>query len=214
LWALLTIFTCGLWGIVWMIDSMKQRPWRCSRCGLAYDFSEERRYLEERRQQLEAEAERRRDDPEEQEKERALRKTNLRLLLGGALVLVLLAGFFISLLIWAARQPPTIPAARPARPAVTMVGGSLPKTPDAIVALYGRPDRDDSTDRDRPRPFIVTRIMEYKAANVTLIFVPESRAIPVTGWTLVKCGQVTANGEISKEEAWRRLYASGAAPRK
>jgi hypothetical protein len=32
---LITFFTCGLWAIVWLVDSGKQRPWRCTFCGTA-----------------------------------------------------------------------------------------------------------------------------------------------------------------------------------
>lgn len=36
--ALLTIFTCLLWGLVWLIVSLSatSSPWRCSVCGSVY----------------------------------------------------------------------------------------------------------------------------------------------------------------------------------
>lgn len=37
--ALLTIFTCFAWSIVWLIFALatKPTPWVCSRCGLLFD---------------------------------------------------------------------------------------------------------------------------------------------------------------------------------
>src|SRR5262245_14877822 len=34
LYAILTIFSCGLWGIVWFFSSLTNRPWRCTACGM------------------------------------------------------------------------------------------------------------------------------------------------------------------------------------
>lgn len=31
--ALVTIFTCLTWGVVWIAVSMRERPWRCAFCG-------------------------------------------------------------------------------------------------------------------------------------------------------------------------------------
>jgi hypothetical protein len=31
--ALVTLFTCGGWGIVWLILSLGKSPWRCAYCG-------------------------------------------------------------------------------------------------------------------------------------------------------------------------------------
>lgn len=35
LWAILTLFSCGIFGVVWVIDSMKAQndPWQCATCG-------------------------------------------------------------------------------------------------------------------------------------------------------------------------------------
>ena len=33
LYAILTIFSCGLWGIVWIISSFSEKPWLCTVCG-------------------------------------------------------------------------------------------------------------------------------------------------------------------------------------
>src|SRR5438552_18981973 len=33
LYAILTLFSCGLWAIVWIISSMSSRPWLCTVCG-------------------------------------------------------------------------------------------------------------------------------------------------------------------------------------
>jgi hypothetical protein len=33
LYAILTLFSCGLWAIVWIASSFSSRPWRCTVCG-------------------------------------------------------------------------------------------------------------------------------------------------------------------------------------
>src|ERR1035437_7025929 len=42
-----------------------------------------------------------------------------------------------------------------------------------IVARFGLPDKDDSTDYDAPRPPIPTRFMTYQKEHVRFIFVPD-----------------------------------------
>jgi hypothetical protein len=40
----------------------------------------------------------------------------------------------------------------------------------AILAAYGKPERDDSTEYDDPRPLLVTRILEYRPENVKIVY--------------------------------------------
>jgi hypothetical protein len=46
LYAILTIFSCGLWGIVWMIQSIAEsgKPWLCTVCGLPTNFENYEHY--------------------------------------------------------------------------------------------------------------------------------------------------------------------------
>src|SRR4051812_807369 len=45
---------------------------------------------------------------------------------------------------------------------------------DAELLLYrcGKPDKDDSTENDTPRPPIPSRIIEYRKAKLRLAYVP------------------------------------------
>ena len=42
--------------------------------------------------------------------------------------------------------------------------------PNEIAAKYGKPDRIQSTEYDKPRPPSVTRMLEYKKENVRFTF--------------------------------------------
>lgn len=55
-----------------------------------------------------------------------------------------------------------------------------------IVARYGRPQPDDSTEYDDLRPLIVTRFIEYHPEDVKIAFVPITRAdqLPPVVWKL------------------------------
>ncbi len=179
--AIITIFSCGLWCIVWMIDSSRQRPWRCSRCGKAYEPPPPPQGNM---------------DPAEAKAQERKNARVLAIALAGVFSLAGLLAIVLTLtsLHRKAESPTETPAAL-----------TLPRSPETIIACYGKPDTDSSTEHSRPRPFIVTRAFEYRAANVMLIFVPEHKGFPVRSWVLAKCGQVTATGEISSEEARKRL---------
>jgi len=51
---------------------------------------------------------------------------------------------------------------------------SAPALNDAelLISRCGKPNRDDSTENDNPRPPIVTRIIEYRKAHLKYAFVP------------------------------------------
>jgi hypothetical protein len=53
---------------------------------------------------------------------------------------------------------------------------------------YGKPDRFSSTEKDKPRPPIPTRFLEYKTEGVRFVFVPDapvSSPPPYKMWILV-----------------------------
>jgi len=78
----------------------------------------------------------------------------------------------------------------------------------AILAAYGKPERDDSTEYDDPRPVAVTRILEYRPQNVKIALVPNARLgdpPPYASWKIVGCIDINTNTKMSIEEATQRL---------
>lgn len=47
--ALITLFSCGLWAVVWLIHALSASgPWRCQRCGA--DIDEQQKRLQHQQQ--------------------------------------------------------------------------------------------------------------------------------------------------------------------
>lgn len=79
---------------------------------------------------------------------------------------------------------------------------------EAILAKYGRPERDDSTEYDTPRPPIVTRFVEYRPENVKIAFIPIGRAgepPPYHAWKVVGYIDMNSNMKMSNWEAANKL---------
>lgn len=77
-----------------------------------------------------------------------------------------------------------------------------------IVAAYGTPDRDDSTDNDNPRPPIPTRIIEYWSENVRIIFYPDvifGDPPPYSRWKVIGYIDIATNTKMSATDATSRL---------
>jgi hypothetical protein len=76
-----------------------------------------------------------------------------------------------------------------------------------IIARYGRPDVDDTTAYDSPRPPIPTRFMDYREAGVRVGFIPRGRLgdPPPHTWTIIGFVDIAKQEKISIEEANRRL---------
>lgn len=80
--------------------------------------------------------------------------------------------------------------------------------PSAIVAKYGKPDRSTSTEYDKPRPPMVTRIFDYKKENVRFVFLanaPAGSPPPYKSWLLMGTADIRENKVIPIAEAERRL---------
>lgn len=80
--------------------------------------------------------------------------------------------------------------------------------PNTIVAKYGKPDKFMSTEYDKPRPPIVTRILEYKKERVTLAFFPDVQLgtpPPYKTWRLLGARDPVADKPMSLAEAEQRL---------
>ena len=79
-----------------------------------------------------------------------------------------------------------------------------------IVAAYGKPDRDDSTAYDTPRPPLVTRFIEFHPENVKIIFYPDGRTgdpPPYSRWRVIGYIDINSNTKISAHEATRRMQS-------
>jgi TonB family protein len=78
----------------------------------------------------------------------------------------------------------------------------------AIIARLGRPEKEDSTQYDTPRPPLVTKWIEYHPENVKLIFLATGNAgdpPPYRGWKVVGYVDIATNTKISNTEAAERL---------
>lgn len=77
-----------------------------------------------------------------------------------------------------------------------------------FVYRYGKPDIDDSTEHDRPRPPIVTRMLIYKKEGVRAAYVPDARLgtpPPYRKWRLIGFQDPTNNAVLSAAEVVRRM---------
>lgn len=80
--------------------------------------------------------------------------------------------------------------------------------PAHIVATYGKPDRIKSTENDKPRPPLVTRMIEYKKENVRFMLLangPMGSPPPYSSWTLIGFQDPRDNSVISVDEVDRRM---------
>lgn len=115
--------------------------------------------------------------------------------------LVVLGGLMRSVALQGSPDP--LPAAQPP--------SHIPESLAAALELYGPADITESTENDKPRPPIVTRLMTYNAENVRLVFVPDRPgAPPYKDWRLVMCIDPTRGREVPNyiaashlEKRWR-----------
>jgi hypothetical protein len=80
--------------------------------------------------------------------------------------------------------------------------------PDSVIAKYGRPDRVESTEHDRPRPPIVTRMLEYRKERVRFVFFPDAPAgspPPYRSWKLMGVQDTRDNSVLTASETTRRM---------
>ena len=80
--------------------------------------------------------------------------------------------------------------------------------PNAVVAKYGKPDRIQSTEYDKPRPPQVTRMLEYRKESVRFMLVadaPIGSPPPYKTWKLMGLQDMRYNSVISQAEADKRL---------
>lgn len=93
---------------------------------------------------------------------------------------------------------------------VNLVSSELSQlsSPNEIIARYGKPDRVESTEYDRPRPPLVTRFLEYKKQHVRFAFLadaPVGSPPPYTKWKLIGTQDPRDNSVLSEAEAAERM---------
>lgn len=76
-----------------------------------------------------------------------------------------------------------------------------------IIKRLGRPDKDDSTEYDQPRPPVVTRWLDYTRQNVRVLLVPANRVgdPPPYTWKLMGFMDLARQQKISPDEVARRF---------
>lgn len=89
---------------------------------------------------------------------------------------------------------------------VPQVNASL--SPEHFYSKYGKPDEDDSTEYDDPRPPVVTRLLSYHKEQLTIWFAPDAKVgapPPYKGWRLTLFQDEVSKKYLSQDEAEKRL---------
>lgn len=78
---------------------------------------------------------------------------------------------------------------------------------ELLLSRCGKPDVDDSTAYDKPRPPIVTRWMEYRKARVKALFIADSAlgAAPPYRWKFVGASDPRTQNPLEPKDAVKRL---------
>jgi hypothetical protein len=102
-----------------------------------------------------------------------------------------------------------IGAVRTALAAAVVLSATAAWADDAseIIKRLGRPDRDDSTEYDQPRPPVVTRWLDYTRQNVRVMLVPTNKVgdPPPYSWKLMGFMDLARQQKLSPEEVARRF---------
>jgi hypothetical protein len=79
-----------------------------------------------------------------------------------------------------------------------------------LISRYGKPDRDENSENEVPRPSIVTRRLTYTKAHVRANYVPDTSvdaSPPYRNWTFVSFQDSRTNAVLSAQEVDGRLTA-------
>jgi hypothetical protein len=78
---------------------------------------------------------------------------------------------------------------------------------DVLISRCGKPDVDDSTAYDKPRPPAPMRWVEYRKAQVKVLFVPDGPlgAAPPYRWKFFAVADLRTQKPLDSNEAIRRL---------
>ncbi len=96
---------------------------------------------------------------------------------------------------WGSMETPTRHAAAVARDDL-----------EVLVARYGRPDEDTSSETEVPRPPMVTRFLTYRPENVRAIYypdVPMGTPPPYSRWKLMGFTNATTRDPMEPEQVVR-----------
>ncbi|MBB5610392.1 MULTISPECIES: hypothetical protein [unclassified Janthinobacterium] len=80
--------------------------------------------------------------------------------------------------------------------------------PDEVIAKYGKPDSVRSSEYEKPRPPLVTKMLEYKKEHVRVTLLAGGKVgnpPPYKSWHLIGYQDPRDNSVITKEEAEKRL---------
>lgn len=83
--------------------------------------------------------------------------------------------------------------------------------PSDILNRFGKPDIDDSTEYDQPRPPMVTRWLVYQRSDVCVLYLANAKIgtpPPYNGWLLTGFTDAESKTAISAAEAIRRLKSA------
>ncbi len=87
--------------------------------------------------------------------------------------------------------------------------------PEAFIARFGKPDADDNTYYDKPRPLMVTRWMIYKTEKVEIIFSPGAGlgdSPTDRPWKIVALTDADSKEPISADTVLERLKKRDRSP--
>jgi hypothetical protein len=83
---------------------------------------------------------------------------------------------------------------------------------DKLYAKYGKPDIDRSSENERPRPPLVTRMLTYKKARVRFALLadgPVGSPPPYRAWLFIGVQDPKTDAVLSAEEVERRFAKAG-----
>lgn len=79
--------------------------------------------------------------------------------------------------------------------------------PSTIIAKYGKPDVVKSSENEQPKPFFITRMMEYKKAGVRVTLLANDKQPPYVNWKLMGYQDIKTNKVIQLDEFESRIKA-------
>ena len=92
-------------------------------------------------------------------------------------------------------------------------GADLPVVaPETVIAKYGKPDKIDSTEFDKPRPPFVTKWLIYRKERVQFMFLadgPVGSPPPYKQWRLMGMQDPNTKAVLRAEEVEKRLAGRG-----
>jgi len=89
------------------------------------------------------------------------------------------------------------------------VPDSVKDDADLLIYRCGKPDVDDSTAFDNPRPLLPTRSVEYHKERIRFVFMPEGKtsagAPPPYHWSLMGVQDTVRDGSLDVSTAVARM---------